>query len=209
MDRTQATEDRILEAAREVFLRRGTAGARMRQIAEAADVNKALLHYYFDDKATLAEAVFLRAARGLFPRVLDVLRSEAPVEEKVRRVVEIEIDHLSANPFLPGYVLTEVHSQPGRARRLIEAMAGEPARSFVPDVLETLGEQLRARAREGTLRPVEPEQFVVNLVSLCIFPFAAAPLLREMFGWDEAAFRDFVGRRKESLPELFLEGLRP
>jgi len=128
MDRTQATEDRILEAAREVFLRRGTAGARMRQIAEAADVNKALLHYYFDDKATLAEAVFLRAARGLFPRVLEVLRSEAPVEEKVRRVVELEIEHLSANPFLPGYVLTEVHSQRRCSRRSGSSSGPGPAR---------------------------------------------------------------------------------
>lgn len=209
MVETRATEDRILEAAREVFLRRGTAGARMQQIAEAAGVNQALLHYYFDDKATLAEAVFLRAARGLFPRVLEVLRSDAGIPEKVERVVRLELDHLSANPFLPGYVLSEVHSQPGRARRLIEAMAGEPAHAFVPEVLETLGRQLETEAEAGRLRPVEPEQFVVNLISLCIFPFAAAPLVREMFGWDEDAFADFIRRRREALPVLFLEGLSP
>lgn len=202
-----ATEDRILEAAREVFLRHGTAGARMQQIAETAGVNQALLHYYFDDKATLAEAVFLRAARSLFPRVLEVLRSEVRIEDKVERVVELELEHLAANPFLPGYVLTEVHSQPGRARRLIEAMAGEPARAFVPEVLEVLGRQLDEEAEAGRMRPVEPEQFVVNLISLCIFPFAAAPLLREMFGWDEAGFLDFIRERKETLPTLFLAGL--
>ena len=209
MTKNGDTEDRILEAARTVFLRHGTAGARMRQIADEAGVNKALLHYYFDDKATLSAAVFRRAARDLFPRVLRVLRSDAPIEEKVGRVVEIELDHLAEHPFLPGYILTELHGQPGRARELIATLAGERARQFVPEVLDTLEAQLEARAREGTLRPVDPRQFLVNLISLCIFPFAAAPMLKAMFDFDDEGFRGFIRRRKEILPELFLEGLRP
>jgi len=40
-------EDRILEAAADVFEERGFAGARMQQIADHAGINKALLHYYF------------------------------------------------------------------------------------------------------------------------------------------------------------------
>jgi TetR/AcrR family transcriptional regulator len=76
------TEARILEAAREVLERRGTAGARMAEIAEQADVNQALLHYYFGSKAKLAEAVFQRAARDLLPAVLDVLMSEADLPKR-------------------------------------------------------------------------------------------------------------------------------
>ncbi|MDQ3674069.1 MAG: TetR/AcrR family transcriptional regulator, partial [Gemmatimonadota bacterium] len=41
------TQQRILEAARTVFVRRGTQGARMQEIAREAGVNQALLHYYF------------------------------------------------------------------------------------------------------------------------------------------------------------------
>ena len=48
------TEQRILEAARVVFVRRGTAGARMQEIAAEAGVNQALLHYYFRSKERLA-----------------------------------------------------------------------------------------------------------------------------------------------------------
>lgn len=209
MSESDGTEEKILEAARRVFLRHGTAGARMQQIADEADVNKALLHYYFDDKATLSRAVFRRAARELFPRVLDVLRSDAAIEEKVGRVVRLELQHLSQHPFLPGYILTEIHSQPGRARELITSLAGEPARRFVPEVLETLQRQLDERAREGTLRPIEARQFVVSLISLCIFPFAAAPMLKALFGFDDREFRDFIGRREEILPDLFLRGLAP
>lgn len=209
MNETSDTEASILEAARRVFVRRGTAGARMQQIADEAGVNKALLHYYFDDKATLSAAVFQEAARSLFPRVLQVLGSEMSLEEKVERVVRIELDHLSKNPFLPGYILTELHSQPDRAEELIASLAGERAKSLVPRVLETLRAQLEERAREGTLRPIDPRQFVVNLISLCIFPFAAAPMLETLLDLDDREFRRFIQRRKEILPTLFFRGLRP
>jgi AcrR family transcriptional regulator len=43
--RNRDTEQRILDAAHVVFMRRGTAGARMQEIAKEADVNSALLHY--------------------------------------------------------------------------------------------------------------------------------------------------------------------
>lgn len=209
MSETSDTEASILEAARRVFVRRGTAGARMQQIADEAGVNKALLHYYFDDKSTLSAAVFQEAARSLFPRVLQVLGSEMSLEEKVERVVRIELDHLSKNPFLPGYILTELHSQPDRAEELIASLAGERAKSLVPGMLETLRAQLEERAREGTLRPIDPRQFVVNLISLCIFPFAAAPMLETLLDLDDREFRRFIQRRKEILPTLFFRGLRP
>src|SRR6202521_2182169 len=82
------TEQRILDAAHVVFLRRGTAGARMQDIATEAGVNQALLHYYFRSKARLSEAVFRRAAQQLFPRVIEVIASEAELEDKVTRVVQ-------------------------------------------------------------------------------------------------------------------------
>ena len=56
------TEQRILDAADAVFVRRGTDGARMQEIAAEAGVNKALLHYYYRTKDGLAEAVFRRVA---------------------------------------------------------------------------------------------------------------------------------------------------
>jgi AcrR family transcriptional regulator len=45
-----STEKRILDAAKEVFITRGFDGARMQEIADIADINKALLHYYFRSK---------------------------------------------------------------------------------------------------------------------------------------------------------------
>src|SRR5215216_5843986 len=98
------TERRILDAAHAVFVRTGTAGTRMQEIAKEAGVNSALLHYYFRSKDRLAAAVFVRAAAELLPRVAGVLASDRPLAEKVHATVEIELDQLSRTPYLPAYI---------------------------------------------------------------------------------------------------------
>src|SRR5215470_6106039 len=67
------TEQRIVDAAHAVFVRRGTAGARMQEIAAEAGVNQALLHYYFRSKEQLARAAFERAGSQLMPAVIQVM----------------------------------------------------------------------------------------------------------------------------------------
>src|SRR5690242_7572899 len=112
-------EERILDAAHRVFLRRGSAGARTQEIADEAGVNKALLHYYFRTKERLAAAVFKRAAARLLPPVIATLTSEDDLETKVARVIEIELDVLLNHPYLPGYIISEITHNPARARDLV------------------------------------------------------------------------------------------
>lgn len=207
--RDRDTEQRILDAAHTVFLRRGTAGARMQEIADEAEVNKALLHYYFRSKERLAEAVFERAARRLFPPVLAILASDDPVEAKVERVVAHYLDTLSAAPFLPGYVLAELQHHPERITRMLESVTGTPVQGFGVRVFSRLAGQIEERVRAGTLRPVRTDQFVVNLLSLCIFPFAARPLLDVALGMGPDGFEAFIRERKRLLPAFFLDALRP
>ena len=67
-----ATSERILDAAEELFARHGIYGVTMREIAELADVDTALLHYYFESKRGVFDAVFARRC--------DVLNSERMLE---------------------------------------------------------------------------------------------------------------------------------
>jgi TetR/AcrR family transcriptional regulator len=203
------TEDRILDAAHAVFLRRGTAGARMQEVADEAGVNKALLHYYFRSKEQLGRAVFTRALQALLPEAFRTLESDAALEAKVRRIVELEVDTLRANPFLPGYLLGELTHHPDRVRSIFESVVGTRLEELGERVRSKLRGQLEEEARAGRMRPVEPEEFMVNLISLAIFPFAARPLLEMMMGLGEAGFEALMERRKETLPEFFLGGLRP
>ncbi|MEJ2502107.1 MAG: TetR family transcriptional regulator [Gemmatimonadota bacterium] len=203
------TEDRILDAAHAVFLRRGTAGSRMQEVADEAGVNKALLHYYFRSKDRLAQAVFERALRTLVPRVLEELRSEATLETKVRRVVSFYIDMLSANPFLPTYILGELTHHPERIQQAFEATAGGRIGQVGAEIRSTLGRQLEEAAADGRFRAMAPEEFVLNLLSLVIFPFAGRPLLSLLLGLDGDGFGALMERRKETLPEFILNAMEP
>ena len=203
------TEQRILDAAHVVFLRRGTAGARMQDIAAEAGVNQALLHYYFRSKARLSEAVFRRAARQLFPRVIEVMASEAELEDKVTRVVQLELDHLSHAPYLPGYILSELAHHAERARSSSRRSSARPPKPVGSRSPRGSGGRSTPRVAAGTMRPISPDQFLVNLISLCIFPFAARPMLMALLEMDQHGFERFIDTRRQELAEFFLRALVP
>ncbi|MEI9886269.1 MAG: TetR/AcrR family transcriptional regulator [Rhizomicrobium sp.] len=73
-----ATSARILDAAEELFAKHGIHGVTMREIAELANVDTALLHYYFDSKRGVFDAVFARRADVLnIERMREMDRYEA------------------------------------------------------------------------------------------------------------------------------------
>jgi AcrR family transcriptional regulator len=202
-------EQRILDAARAVFLRRGTAGARMQEIAQEAGVNQALLHYYFRSKEGLSSAVFRQIAMRIFPALVETLGADISIEEKIDRLIAVYLDNLLQNPFLPGYLISEMHHHPERLPQLLSSALGVEPGKVVPSLFVKLGHQIDERVAAGTMRPIPPEQFVINLVSLCIFPFAARPMLTVIFGMNDAAFARFIEQRKTELPAFFRNALRP
>jgi TetR/AcrR family transcriptional regulator len=198
----QETRERILDAAHAVFLRKGTAGARTQEIADEAGVNKALVHYYFGTKAALADAIFERSLGGLMPLIFGILADEnRTIEQKVREIVQVQIDFHSARPYLAGYMVSEMHAEPHRITTLI-ARRGHPPR-------EVLRRQIREAVNAGIMRPISAEQFIVNLMGLLIFPFALRPGLTVLLEMDSSEWAAFMEERKRLLPDLILAGLRP
>lgn len=198
-----STKARILKAAHTVFVRQGTHRANLKDIAEEADVNQALLHYYFSDKETLADTVFEKVASEFFPRIKAILSSERSIEEKVKTFVPKYIELIEQNPYLPSYVVGELNQNPEEMKGRVREMGLVPFEG-----LDTLDEQLQERAEEGSMRPTSAEQFVVNLLSLCVFPFVARPLIEAVMGMDDEAFADFIDARKTTVPEFVLCGLQ-
>lgn len=201
--------DRILDAAHAVFIRRGTSGARMQQIAEEAGVNKALLHYYFRSKDQLSNAVFRRAAGELLPAILEILSSDLDLEEKVTRVIDVELTQLLRRPYLPAYILSEINHQPERVPQFLAAIVGMTPDAIRPRLFTNIRKQIAAAVGEGRMAPISAEEFLINLLSLCIFPFAARPMYMAIAGFDDEGFARFMERRKKELPAFFLRALRP
>jgi AcrR family transcriptional regulator len=196
------TRERLLQAAHRVFLRSGTAKARTQEIADEAGVNKALLHYYFGSKAALADAVFAQQAAQLLPRIFGILGApDRTVADKVTAVVQEQIRFHRANPFLAGFLATELHVEPDRIKRLI-APHGVPP-------MAVLEQQLRDAAEAGEMRPMPVAQFVLSLMGALMLPFIMRPMVEIFFNLEGDRFDAFLDTRLALLPEFFMAGLRP
>jgi len=87
----------ILDSAREVFLRSGASGARVKEVADAAGVNPALLYQHFESKEELFEEAVLRPLASAFETTAltfpDVTDADPP-GERVREATETYLLHL-------------------------------------------------------------------------------------------------------------------
>jgi len=187
------TERRILCSAEKVFYRQGYDGARMQEIADEAGINKALLHYYFRSKDRLFDAVFSDAVLRLVPPVFAVMNSDSALMDKVRGFVDAYFSTVSQNPFLPGFVVHEMHRNPSRFSEIIKE-----SRLLM---LEGLQHQLDEGAANGELIPMQAEQFILNLLSLCAFPFVAAGAMQSVSGKNDAEYQQLLEERRELIPQ--------
>ena len=198
------TKQRILDAADEIFVRRGVDGARMQDIADHAGVNKALLHYYFRSKANLARAVWLRIASSFVPGIFEMMASDLPLDDKIDRFVDAYHTMLTRHPYLLAYVISEAARHPDLTDDFYSTERRQAARRMVNKVREQIDEQLEGK----TVAPVSAEQFLVTLTSSCLFPFAAQPMIAEVLGLGPAGVRAFMKRRRRELPAFLKRALQ-
>ena len=96
-DRGQGTEKDILDAAEQVFARVGFPGARTQEIAAAAGVTKAMIHYYFDSKERLYRAVLDRILFELIKLVQET-SGHTSRAERMDLFVRGFFDYVSRHP---------------------------------------------------------------------------------------------------------------
>lgn len=199
-DKEKNTERIILEAAKKVFLQKGHSGARMQEIADEAGINKALLHYYFRSKDKLFEAIFQDAFQNFIPQISGLINSELPVIEKIWAFVDSYIDLLLKNPHVPIFILSELHHNPDRLTQMFMNYGIQPS-PFLS--------QLDAEINAGRIRPVNPRHLIVNMISMCVMPFAAGPILRGvLFGNDEDEYQKFLLERKTEVTLIIMNAIK-
>lgn len=192
------TKDKIIHAAKEVFHKKGFAGARMQEIADASGVNKALLHYHFNSKEELFRSVLIGGVVELFPILMATLNSNMTLREKIPAVVSLYIGHLSKNPELPGFVINELNQNPGFVQENLKGIGAYP---------NVLISQIEEAVAEGEIIETDPFQFIVSIIGLCVFPFIGKPMIQFMSGKNDAEFKLFIENRKAHVETLLLNGL--
>lgn len=198
------TEERILEAAMKVFTRRGFAATRTEDIAKEAGINRTLLHYYYRDKQTIFNLIFETRFKEFFKGLFLIFEADnISLFDKIRRMVDHEISMLMKHPDLARFIITEIAHNP---ELLIEY--GKKL-GMNPRVLKQSFEDLVAREiREDIIKPIEGRQLLMNIMSLCIYPLVAKPIILTMMNVDEAAFGNMMEQRKTEVSEFIINAIK-
>lgn len=196
----QNTEQNILQAAKSVFQRKGMDGARMQEIADEAGINKALLHYYYRSKQLLFEAVFKSAFSLLAPQLNKILNDESSLEDKIKNFTSNYISFISKHPYLPNFVIQEINRNP----EFILNMKGNVG---FPN-LETFKKQVDEEVELKHIKPIKAEQLFINILSLSVFPFIGAPLLKAIGNIDDAQFKVLVEERKTHVAQFIINSIK-
>ncbi|HWH62076.1 MAG TPA: TetR/AcrR family transcriptional regulator, partial [Ginsengibacter sp.] len=195
------TEEKILAAAKKVFITKGMYGARMQDIADEAGINKALLHYYFRSKEKLFEVIFMEAAQKLFPKINSIFESDMPLFEKIETFTEEYITIISENPYLPLFVLNEINQDPETFLNKIWNKQKFPRpQKFL--------EQIEKEVKKGTIKRISPLHLLINLISMSVFPFVAKSMIQFTMGLDELQFRNVIEQRKKEVSKFIIDSIK-
>lgn len=131
-----STKQRILEAAETLFARHGFAGASLRQVTSAANVNLAAVNYHFGSKDKLIEEVFRRRLDELNQRRLAELADITPdssledvLSSFIRPALELNHESEAGGSFVR--VLARAYAEyDERLRRFLSENYGHVLRQF-------------------------------------------------------------------------------
>jgi TetR/AcrR family transcriptional regulator len=197
----KGAEQKILDAAKKVFMTQGMAGARMQDIANEAGINKALLHYYFRDKEKLFELVFLEEAQKFFPKINAIFNSDVPLFEKIENFVDEYIDEMQENPYLPWFVMNEINRDPDQFMYKIWGKENLPKPGkFL--------EQIEKETKKGTIKKINPVHLLMNLLSMTIFPFVAKPMMLRNMQLSDKQFKEIMEQRKKEIPKFIIDSIK-
>lgn len=196
------TEAKIKAAAHIVFRKKGFAATRTRDIAEEANINLALLNYYFRSKQKLFEIIMLESIQAFLQTVQQVFNDETTiVEHKIEAVVSFYIDLFTENPDLPLFVLSELRAHPAELIQKTEAK----------DIIlkSYLVKQLQQGMDAGKIMAADPLHYIMNIIGMTVFPFVGSALLKAAGGLSDQKFNELMAERKTLIPKWIKATLIP
>jgi AcrR family transcriptional regulator len=188
IEKDTSTEEKIKAAARKVFMQKGFAAARTRDIAEEAGINLALLNYYFRSKEKLFHEVMSEKIQQFFGVLFPIINNASTkLETKIDLIVANYIDMLSENPDLPLFVLNEMKRKPGQINRTL------PIEKITKNV--SLVQQLQERRHD-----INPVHFLMNILGMTVFPFIARPAFGAIGILNKSDFETVIEERRKLIP---------
>jgi len=191
---TEKSEDKIREAAKRVFLKKGFDGTTSRDIAKEADMNIALTNYYFRSKEKLFLEIFKDVLEEYFQNMLTILNKDIDIKTKISEIIDNDFAMMKKEPDLVIFIMNEIHKSP---QRLF------PDMSVFRQVRETyLKKQLEEGAANGTLRPMQLENILPLIKCGVEFIFMGKEIHKELFMMNDQDFEKYAEEQKEHIKAM-------
>ncbi len=194
------TSDKILESAFAEFEEKGFNGARMQAIADKAGINKALLHYYYKSKDALFQIIIKRAISLFLPNLIKSFKEDVDFFTGLETFVSVYIDFLIKHPRIPGFITHEINNNPDRVLSLFQLSGLE---------IEGVKQKIRDAIHDGLIVDIEPEQLIVNVISLSVFPFIGKPIITGIvLDNDKQAYKQLMEARKKEVAQFIIKAIK-
>ena len=189
----QGTALHIKESAKRLFLEKGYDGTTMQAIADASQVNKALLHYYFEGKDRLFLLIFREELAELSASLATLWdEGQSPRPELLEQWIDSLIAFRQRSPGLPLFIIAEMTRNPELIKELLT--------EFLPPslLLQVSGDEIQASG-EGLPLLVE---LIGMVFSLIFFPTLAAPMIRHLLGVETPLIEKLMASQARLAKEL-------
>lgn len=169
------TEKRILEAAEKEFLEKGYDRAKISTIAKNANVNHAMIHYYFGTKEHLFGIIFRDKVELLAKELANSFDSELNFIEQLDNAIEQHFIFVRNNPNLTLFVLREITTDSGQVKRIHQMLQPK-----IYKLLAALDKAIDAEVEKGTIRRISAIDLFMNIISLNASSVVAAAIFNRI-----------------------------
>jgi TetR/AcrR family transcriptional regulator len=198
------TEHRILLAAEEVFLDKGFSAAKTTEIARKAEVNHALVHYYFRSKENLFETVFINKYKQVLVVLTEAVDGEKPYLERLQQIITAQFDLFVNSPKMPLFIVNEFLNNPQRLNFLKRKIS-----LFPQEILIRFENQTKKAIEAGLIHPIDTKELLFNVFSLLFSVFVTRSFSQHIFNWNGLDYPAFAKRREKEIIDFVLNSLRP
>jgi AcrR family transcriptional regulator len=188
-----STEEKIKNAARTVFQKKGFAATRTRDIAEEAGLNLALLNYYFRTKEKLFEIVMFETMSDFLQGLTGIFNNENTIFEKKIELLAVNYINMGIEfPDVPLFILSEIRNRPE------DLLKKTPIRQLITN--SVFVRQFQEKVTAGEIKEPNLWHFIANMLGLTIFPIVAKPIISAIAGLNDAQFNQLMQERKKLIP---------
>ncbi len=166
------SRQRILRAAVTLFARQGYGNTGLRELAAAADVNLAMINYFFGSKKGLLKEILDVFFSGYLDIAQQEMAGDAPLPVKLDRFIHSAVTYFAAHS---DYLLVTIAELPHDDPEITEHKAAWGSR-----MVETIGGQLAAEGNTAAVQSLPPVIFCSMLTSLMASRFLFTPVMDQV-----------------------------